>query len=284
MPLNPHAVGLTSDPFEVRWSAKDCMLYALGVGAGAVDPFFELEFTTENSTGLAQKVLPTFPVVFGPLGMIRKLGTVDWTKVLHAEQGLVVHRPLAPEGRAVCVARITELSAKGSGVTLVRQNEGRDPETGELLFENRVVAFVRGEHLEGVPRAASQPAPTAPDRPADHVVTQATRVDQALLYRLADGPNPLHSDPEFAKLAGFDRPILHGLCTYGFAGRALLHTVCEGNPFRFRSMHARFVKPVFPGDTLTTSIWIDDDGRGAFFRTETAPGQVALDGGRFTLA
>ena len=114
------------------------------------------------------------------------------------------------------------------------------------------------------------------------MVTYTTRPDQALLYRLSGDRNPLHSDPVFAKRAGFDRPILHGLCTYGFTGRALLHAVCGSDPARFRSMAARFSRPTYPGDTLTVSMWNEDDG--VRFRTDNQRGETVIDAGRFVSA
>ena len=120
-----------------------------------------------------------------------------------------------------------------------------------------------------------------PERPADHTVSYQTRIDQALTYRLSGDRNPLHSDPSFATAAGFDRPILHGLCTYGFTGRALLHSLCGGDPARFRSMEARFSSPVFPGDTLTVSVWETGDGE-AVFQTRRDGDVVAVDAGRCT--
>jgi acyl dehydratase len=122
-----------------------------------------------------------------------------------------------------------------------------------------------------------------PDRKADHEVTYATRPDQALLYRLSGDRNPLHSDPSIAKFAGFDRPILHGLCTYGVTGRALLHELCGSDVAKFGSMDARFSKPVYPGDTLTVRMW--DEGSGAtIFQTVNQEGTVVIDGGRFRVA
>jgi len=112
-------------------------------------------------------------------------------------------------------------------------------------------------------------------------VTYSTRTDQALLYRLSGDRNPLHSDPSFAKLAGFETPILHGLCTYGFTGRALLHTLCGSDPAKFKGMDARFSKPVYPGDALTVRMWNDGDGR-AIFQTVQQDGVVVIDGGVFT--
>ncbi len=119
-----------------------------------------------------------------------------------------------------------------------------------------------------------------PDRKPDHEVTYDTRADQALVYRLSGDRNPLHSDPSFAKLAGFQTPILHGLCTYGFTGRALLHTLCGSDPARFKKMDARFSKPVYPGDVLTVKMWNDGDGK-AIFQTVTQEGTVVIDGGIF---
>ncbi|MGH9113207.1 MAG: MaoC family dehydratase, partial [Acidimicrobiales bacterium] len=122
-----------------------------------------------------------------------------------------------------------------------------------------------------------------PERAPDHEVTYPTRIDQALVYRLSGDRNPLHSDPKFAAMAGFARPILHGLCTYGFTGRALLHSLCDGDPARFRSMSGRFSSPVFPGEALTVRIWTDVDGRAAF-QTLGPDGRVVLDAGRCELA
>jgi acyl dehydratase len=139
--------------------------------------------------------------------------------------------------------------------------------------------FIRGEGGFGGRRGPTATPGPFPDRDPDHVVTYATREDQALLYRLSGDRNPLHSDPAFARRAGFDRPILHGLCTYGFAGRALLHTLCGSDPTRFTSLHARFSRPTYPGDRLTTSMWVD--GSSARFRTDRQGGETVLDQGTF---
>src|SRR6202008_1411781 len=145
------------------------------------------------------------------------------------------------------------------------------------LFTTSNSAFIRGEGGWGGDRGPSGGV-AFPERKADHVVTYATRPDQALVDRLSGDRNPLHSDPKFAALGGFDRPILHGLCSFGFTGRALLHTLCGSDPDRFVSMAARFSKPVFPGDELTVSMWAAGDGE-ALFRTSTPVG-VVIDGGR----
>src|SRR5439155_10249692 len=169
---------------------------------------------------------------------------------------------------------------KGSAAVVVNEAVSVDAETGEPMFTNRNSMFIRGEGGFGGDRGPSGPRNVAPDRDPDATVTYQTRPDQALTYRLSGDRNPLHSDPEFAKMAGFDRPILHGLCSWGFTGRALLHTLCDSDPARFKSMEARFSKPVYPGDALTVKMWID--GGEAIFRTETQNGDVVIDQGRAT--
>ena len=144
-------------------------------------------------------------------------------------------------------------------------------------------AFIRGEGGWGGDRGPSGPRNVPPERDPDHVVSYATRTDQALLYRLNGDRNPLHSDPKFAARAGFPKPILHGLCTYGFTGRALLQTLCGSDPSRFKSMDARFTSSVYPGDELTISMWVTGDGE-AVFQTRRPGDAVVIDNGlcRFT--
>ena len=154
-----------------------------------------------------------------------------------------------------------------------------DAHTGEPRFASTSSLFIRGEGGFGGARGPSSSAEPWPAREPDDVVTYAVRPDQALVYRLSGDRNPLHSDPVFAKRAGFDRPILHGLCTYGFTGRALLHAVCGSDPARFRSMAGRFSRPTYPGDTLTISIWSEGDG--VRFRTDNQRGETVIDAGRF---
>ena len=288
MPINPDAVGATSAPVESSWTSADALLYALGVGAGAVDPAFELELTTENSTDHPQRVLPTIAAVVsrprGPEGAsaggqpLAQVGSFDPAMLVHGEQAIELFGPLPVPGRVRTTSRIAGVYDKGSGAVVVIESDSVDPATGGSMFRARTSLFIRGEGGFGGDRGPST-APEIPSREPDRVVTYATRPDQALLYRLSGDHNPLHSDPAFAKRAGFDRPILHGLCTYGFTGRALLHTLCESDPARFGSMEARFSAPVYPGDTLRVSMWSDDNG--ALFRTETDRGVVALDRGRF---
>lgn len=282
MPLNPDAVGFASEPAEATWTSKDSLLYALGVGAGQTDPTgFELEFTTENSQKVTQQALPTMPVVITPKGDVGEgpmtaIGTFDWANLVHGEQSVTLHQPLAPEGRAMLVGKVVAMYDKGKAAVVVLESEAKDP-SGALLWTNTMSAFIRGEGGWGGERGPSGPRNVPPERDPDTVVSYATRTDQALLYRLSGDRNPLHSDPEFAKLAGFPKPILHGLCTYGYTGRALLHGVCGGDPARFKHIEGRFSTPVMPGDTLDVKIWVET--KEAIFQTCVGD-TVVVDSGK----
>jgi len=283
MPMNLEAIGSTSEPVTRSWTSTDCLLYALGVGVGALDPTgFELEFSTENSAEVTQRVLPTFATIVGMGGGPRStLGTFDPAMLVHGEQSIELHRAIAPDGAVTTTSTVTGIFDKGSGALAVIESESVDAATATPCFTTRSALFIRGEGGFGGDRGPTTVG-AAPDGEADEVVSYATRPDQALLYRLSGDRNPLHSDPVFAKRAGFDRPILHGLCTYGFTGRALLHALCGSDPERFRSMHARFSRPTFPGDTLTVSMWVHDGE--AAFRTENQRGETVIDGGRFVFS
>ncbi len=280
MPLNLDAVGASSEPSEHSWTSSDCLLYALGVGAGSMDAAEDLEYTTENTAEVSQRVLPTFAAIIGAGGSSRSvIGTFDPAMLLHGEQGIEVHGPIPPEGSVRTTAKIAGIYDKGSGALVVTESTSLDAGTGQPRFRITSGLFIRGEGGFGGERGpSSAPAPFPARRP-DHVVAYPTRADQALLYRLSGDRNPLHSDPAFARRSGFDRPILHGLCTYGFTGRALLHTLCSSDPARFRAMRGRFSRPTYPGDTLTVSMWVE--GETARFRTETQRGEVVLDAGVF---
>jgi acyl dehydratase len=263
---------------ERSWMSADAILYALGVGATDADPLAEVEFTTENSHGLTQQVLPTFVMVIGSgqddAGP--ELGDFALAQLLHAERSITVHGALPPVALH-SRGRLAGFYDKAADALIVMDSEMTDVETGELIAETRTSLFVRGEGGFGSPRAESEPW-RLPDRPADHVVTYRTREDQALLYHLNGDHNPLHSDPWLAARAGFDRPILQGLCSYGFTGGALLRAVCGSDPARFRSMQARFSAPVRLGDHLDVHIW--DEGDVCLFLTMVG-GTVVLDRGVF---
>jgi acyl dehydratase len=278
MPINHDAVGARSEPARHAWTSKDCLLYAVGVGAGADDPAQELAFTTENSQDVDQRALPTMAVVLGVGGgAFGALGPFNPAMLVHGEQSISLTREIPVEGEIESISEIVGIYDKGSGALVVLESASTLVGDGAPLFTSRSGLFIRGEGGWGGDRGPSSTF-AVPDRTPDHEVTYPTRTDQALTYRLSGDRNPLHSDPKFAVMAGFPRPILHGLCTYGFTGRALLHTLCGGDPARFRSMSGRFSSPVFPGEALTVRMW--REGRGeALFQTVGPDGRVVLDAG-----
>ena len=220
------------------------------------------------------------------------LGDIDMTKLVHGEQVIILHGEIPVSGTVRITTTVAGMYDKGSAGLVVLESESVDATTGAPALTTRTGLFIREAGGFGGPRGpegdeeSELAGAPVPSREPDEVVSYATRSDQALLYRLSGDRNPLHSDPAFAKRAGFDRPILHGLCTYGFTGRALLHAVCGSDPARFGAMRARFSKPTMPGDTLSISVWdIGDSARGAYrFRTETQRGETVIDGGLFRLA
>jgi len=273
MAINHDAVGLKGEPSRRSWTSKDSLLYALGVGAG-VD---ELAFTTENTKDTPQRVLPTQAVVLGGGGVpFDKLGPFNMALMLHGAQGIELFGEIPAEGEIESTGCIAAIWDKGKAASVDLVSESVNVATGDLLFRTKMTAFLRGEGGWGGERG---PASTfeLPERKADHEVRQETRIDQPLLYRLSGDRNPLHSDPSFAKMGGFDRPILHGLCTYGFTGRALLHALCGSDPAKFKSMEGRFSKPVMPGDELVVSMWVD--GNECLFQTKNQDGDVVIDQG-----
>jgi acyl dehydratase len=275
MPINPDAVGNQSDPVTISWTSKDALLYAVGIGAGTD----ELAFTTENTAGVDQQVFPTFAVVigWGKAGAMTGIGTFNPAMLVHGEQRVTSHKAIPPEGSVTLTSTIVGVYDKGKAAVVATETEAVD-DKGEPLYTNYSSAFIRGEGGWGGDRGPSGARNVAPERSPDHSVTYQTSADQALVYRLSGDRNPLHSDPQFAAMGGFDRPILHGLCTYGFTGRALLHALCDGDPSRFQHVEGRFSAPVIPGDALTVSIWRAGDGE-AVFQTATQSGTVVIDQG-----
>lgn len=280
MALDHSLIGVESEPYERSWTSKDALLYAVGVGAGLGDPLKELPFTTENSIGITQQVLPTYAVLLSQGGRGKKLGDFDPAMLVHAEQGFELHRPLPVDGKLRATSKTTAIYDKGSGALVTNSATAVDPETGETLITTWGGTFIRGEGGFGGDRGPKDDW-AKPDRDADVRVTYETRPEQALIYRLSGDRNPLHADPKFAARGGFERPILHGLCTYGFTGRALLHGLAGSDPARFKSMYGRFSKPVLPGETLTISIWRTGPGE-AVFQTTKDDGTVVIDRGRAT--
>jgi acyl dehydratase len=258
MAINPDAVGTKSDPIEASWTSKDALLYAVGVGAG----HDELAFTTENTNDVEQQVLPTFPVVIRSGSALGAIGSFNPAMLVHGQQAVTLHRPLPVDGTASVTSEITGVYDKGKAAVVVVESVA--VAGGEPLYTTTSSLFIRGEGGWGGDRGPSGPKNVPPERDPDQVVSYRTSRDQAFVYRLSGDRNPLHTDPSFAAMGGFDTPILHGLCTYGFTGRALLHSLCGGDPARFQHIEGRFASPVFPGEALTIRMWSTGDGEAVF--------------------
>ena len=252
-------------PIEHAYTARDSILYALGLGFGA-DPMDRRQLDFVYEEGL--KALPTMAVVLAYPGFWLKdpATGVDWKKVLHGEQGLKVHEPLPAAGTVVGTTRIDALIDKGAGkgALLYSTREVRDKASGKLLAEVASCGFLRGDGGFGGPTGTTPKPHAIPERAPDLSTDLRTLPQAALIYRLSGDFNPLHADPEVARAAGFERPILHGLCTYGVAGHALLKLVCDYDPARLKRMDVRFSAPVYPGETIRTEVWREGDGRFAF--------------------
>lgn len=246
-------MALRTPPQKFAYTDRETILYALSIGFGR-DPD-DLPFVFERPS---LKAVPTLAVVVAPTGVVHKTG-VDMTKVLHGEQDLTLHRPLPAAAEIVAQSRVVEAfdRGEGKGAILQLQTAARLASDDAPLFTSTMTIVARADGgFGGSPK--TPPAPhVLPDRSPDHVVSLNTREDQALLYRLNGDRNPLHADPAFAARAGFDRPILHGLCSYGVACRALIKDVCDGDPDRIATFGARFSAPAYPGDTIETEIWRD---------------------------
>jgi len=262
------------------YTEKDAILYALGLGLGH-DPLNgdELPFVYEKSI----KLLPTFAVVLGWPGFwARDLDSgIDWVKLVAGEQGLVLHRPLALRGTVVGKTRVTEIIDKGAGKGALVYSERVvvDQATGERIATAAHTTFCRGDGGFGGPPREAPPVHAIPERAPDAVCDLPTRPDAALIYRLSGDPNPLHVDPAVAKAAGFPRPILHGLATFGIAGHAILKSLCGYDPARLMAIAGRFSAPVFPGETIRTEMW--RDGTVVSFRARVMERDViALNNGR----
>src|SRR5215213_4172357 len=274
MPLNSDAVGATSEPAEFSWTSKDALLYAVSIGAGED----ELAFTTENTAGVEQLVFPTFPVVMGygaGRGVMSGIGSFNPAMLVHGQQAVTLHRPIPPSGTATLTSKLTNMFDKGKAAVVVTANDV--VMDGQPLYSTRMSAFIRGEGGWGGDRGPSGPQNEPPDRAPDHEVTYQTSPDQAFLYRLNGDRNPLHTDPSFAAAGGFPRPILHGLCSYGFTGRGLLHLLCDSDPSKFHHIEARFASPVLPGEALTVKAWDTGDGEAVF--TTSVDDRVVIDQG-----
>jgi len=284
MPIDPQRLlDRPFAPIPQRYTRRDTILYALGVGLGA-DPLDVGQLRYVYEEGLV--AVPTFANVLGYPGFwAREPDTgIDWKRLLHAEQSLTLHAPLPVQGLVTGHSRVTGIWDKGVGKgALMQQTRELRDESDALVVTINQLAMLRGDGGCGSAGEGAPPAPHAlPERPPDAVCDLATSPRAALLYRLNGDDNPLHVDPAVAAAAGFDRPILHGLCTMGVAAHAVLRTVLGYDAARFAAMRVRFTAPVFPGETLRTELWID--GTVVSLRTTAlARGVVVLDKGRVDL-
>jgi len=268
MAINLEMVGKKLEPVAYEYTMRDVMLYALGVGCQPD----ELEFIYEN--GL--KVLPTFGVIppFPSLGRMIGVMDINIAMVVHGEQRLELYKSLPVAGKLTTVPEIKAIYDKIKGALVVLRTETFD-EKNELVCANEFGIFVRGEGGFGGDRGPSGERNTPPEREPDIVFEDQTTPIQPYIYRLSGDYNPLHADPNFAKIAGFERPILHGLCTFGFVGRAILHKLCGRDPEKFKMLEVRFRDPVYPGDKIITEMWKETDTR-YIVRAKTQKGNVVI--------
>ena len=267
-----------------RYVEKDVMLYALGLGLGA-DPLDEdqLGFVYEKDL----KVLPTFGGVLGYPGFWPKahpeLG-ITWQRLLNGEQGIEIHRPFPPNGEVVGSMTIERIVDKGvgKGMLIYTKRDVRDQASGDLLCSVSNTMVCRDDGGFGGPTAPGPAAAAIPDRASDQSIDWPTLPQAALIDRLSGDFNPLHADPEVARSAGYTRPILHGLCTYGVAAHAVVQAVCGYDATQLASFDARFSSPVFPGETISVDIWREGDVV-SFQAWVRAREKMVLDNGIATL-
>jgi acyl dehydratase len=272
------------------YTQRDTMLYALGIGMGA-DPLDEgeLRFVFEKDL----QAVPTMASVLGSPGFWWRDSRTgaDWVKLVHGEQAVRLFKPLPVSATLLATNKVVSITDKGEGkgAIAVIERELRDQQTNELVAKGRNVTFLRGDggysaEAGGRSDPAPEPLPGVPDRACDVEVALPTLERQALIYRLSGDYNTLHADPTVARAAGFTRPILHGLCTYGMAAHALLRTVCQYEAARIRSVAVRFTAPVTPGETVRFQFW--DAGRGLFHLRASvdARNAIVLNNGAIELA
>ncbi len=259
MPIDVEkARGAEIAPTEGSWTQDDVILYHLGIGAGMGKPTDskELEYTYERNL----KTLPSFGVVpvFGFLGAMTSVPGIDinFALVLHGEQEIQIHRPIPVAAEIASKGRVAGIYDKGKAALIVIEVDTSE-KGGDKLFTNRFSIFARGEGGFGGdsgPKAGN----VAPDREPDAVSESPTLSHQAILYRLSGDKNPLHIDPEFAKMGGFDTPILHGLCSFGIVCKSVVDEMLDGDVARVAGYGARFSGVVFPGETIVTKMWKEE--------------------------
>jgi acyl dehydratase len=284
MPFDPQKILNWQFPeIEHTYSERDTILYALGLGCGS-DPGEAGELKYVYERGLV--ALPTMAVVLASPGnwLESKESTADYSKVLHGEQYLSIHRPIPAAGSVIGRGRVKDLLDKGreKGAVLYVERQILNKADGEPIATMTSAAMLRGDGGFGG-KPGPQPAPHAlPDRPAGLSLDLKVAPNAALIYRLSGDRNPLHADPAAAAKGGFKLPILHGLCTYGVAGRAIIKSCCGNDPSRLKALQARFSSPVFPGETIRTEMW-PESSRVSFRARVVERDVIVLNNGLATL-
>lgn len=275
MPIDPSIVGRKLDAIPAEWNEKDVMLYALGVGETSLPFCYERDL----------KVLPTFAVcpAFPAMFTLGSAMQVNPMMVLHGEQRIELAGPIPTHAKVISQPTVVALYDKVKGAVVVVEVESRD-EKGKLLFKNVFTTFARGEGGFGGDRGPSGTKNDPPSRAPDAVSEMKTSEHQALLYRLSGDMNPLHADPDMAALGGYPKPILHGLCTFGHVGRAILHRFCASDASRLKDFEVRFAGVVYPGETIVTEMWRESPTRVVVQAKTKERGEVVLSSAAATIA
>ena len=280
-----HLIGTELGRGEFSWDEDRAMLYAVGVAAGLDDPFKELAFTTENTPGIEQQVLPTFMTLMGTSGNWHEALDFGYDSrypigLVHGEQSVTLARPIPAKSTVSLSKRLKGVYDKGSGALVVMETQATLVDTGEYLGSAGMSLFCQGKGGFGGPRGpVGQPDWIRPERDADLLVSLPTGVNQSLIYRLLGDHNGHGTDPAKARADGFDRPVFYGLGTFGVACRALIRGLCDGDATPFGHIEGRFSKPVHPGDRLDMLIWRNEQG--AQFQFLANGERVVLDRGVF---
>lgn len=271
MAIDPDSLGYQTPPIEFSYGWRDAVVYALGVGASADT---ELDYLYE---GRGPKVLPTFCTIptFAAFDVLVDRIGCDRRGMVHHAQQIKLHKPLQPNARLRVIGRVSALYDLKRLAMSVLSIEAFD-EADELIIEGEVTLVLLNDGGFGGGRPPKTERIALPEREPDFEMREQIPASQALLYRLSGDYNPLHADPDFAAEVGFEQPILHGLCTFGYAGRALVQGACAGDPDKLVIFRGQFSNPVFPGDSLLVRTWIEGERVILGVSTEARPEQLCL--------